>query len=265
MEDVTFTSKQEATKYIAGLYQNYYKKEVGKIHFSERSFAGNINVSHSVLSNLRGGHKKILESEIAVKILNGIKMEKLIEPVLKILSPEIYKISYNHTRLDSKKNIATDKNDWGDFFNLYTSKAYGCLLSVVFSDLESGTTVDDIKNISIYAEEFLEELVEMDVLNVSDGIVRPSKRIRNLLMKIGNTLQLDLSQSIEQTRLFLDFIVPHRIENDKEFGYNTTMTNSFHSEDLSEVIFILQKAPKELGDLAKKKARRVNLGWEFRS
>ena len=235
-----FSTKKEATDFVSKCYKDFYKRNITSRKFTERLFAKKINVSSSLLNDLRNGNKKALEVESNIKILKGIGKEEMIIPTLKVISPECYKILYEDGRPDPNKFVLIDeKNEFKEFVKLYTSKIYGHILSVIFTDVNDEVTVEDINKISLNGASLLAELEERGILEVSNGIVKPSKKLRLLLGNKG--IELSQSKTLEQTELFLNIINPHDLEKSKEPGYNSTLTLRLHKEDFAEIMSMLEK------------------------
>lgn len=244
-ENVTFTTKEDATKILSECYRSFYKENVGG-HFSERSFSHKINVSSSILNDLRNGHKKVVEPATAMKVLKGIGREDLMASMLKTLSPGIHKVLYAFTRPSENQFAKIEENDeLMELANLYTSKTYGHILSVIFADLNVEVTVEDINSISSN-EEKLKSLEEKGILEISDGIVKPSKKIKDLLGDRG--IQLSPRKVVEQAELFLNIFDPYALEENKKFGHHSTLTALLNEKNTFKLLVMFEDFRKTVCD-----------------
>ena len=250
--DKVFADKTEVVQFIGGLYKSFYKENSGKHGFSERSFSTQINVSQSVLNNLRNGYKKKLEPENATKILRGMDKTEFIEPALQTLLPESRGVLFKDTICEKNQASLIDKKDMSELVDFLTSKSYGHILSVVLTGMDKeDVTVEHIKRISPDGEMLLNNLVEASILEVTEqNIVRFSEKVRKIFN--NKKIQFDLNQTKKISELFHSIINPFLIERDQDIGYISTCTGCFHKEDIPEYINLCQEFRKKFLALEQK-------------
>ena len=250
MSDLEFKSKEEATKFVVDSYSNFYRNNNDKNGFSERKFASEINIPQSSLNTLRNNTQKELHPNMATKILKAIGLIDAIEPVVMALMPEYCKeIKYKSTVPSKEIYSHVEKKEYEDLSKLYFSKVYGLIISNVFAcGEETTTTIEEIESIVPNARELLDELVQMDILEISNGLVTPSQKIKTLLG--GRKIYMELDDSVDHTIYLLSQMNQDQIKKNKLPGGCKSILGSFHDKDIPKVIAIREKAMKEILELS---------------
>ena len=248
-----FNSKEEVTNTVKKLYCEFYERKKDNFvkrerPFSEHKFSQKIGVAQPILNSLRHGGRKELSVEISTKILKGIGKDEYIDPVSRFLTPETHRniISQNSFTEDFqyKKKEGERIND---IFHFLTSKKIlGRILAVVSA---GHTTLRDIKNITTEAEPLLQELVKVNLLEVSKNKeVKFTKEIKDLMKK--GKLHFSFSRLVDYASMLGDQMNPVLVEKNKEAGYGTVLVCNVHKEDMSKAFAIVDKCRKEIAELA---------------
>ena len=248
-----FSNKEDATTCVKKLYDKYYHEHSSDSSFSERSFARSIGISQSLLNSLRNDDRKEINANNAIKILKGIGKIKLIKPVLNSLLPESKEIFYEQMMYGEDKAALLKKEDMNGLVDLMLTKDYVHILTIVLTGMsQENTKVDHIKKISPDGEIHLKNLVDIDVLEITeDNTVRFSKNIKNAIK--GRKIQFNLNQSVEYSILMHGIMNCTLVERTQEIGFGSVVTGCYHKENIPEYIALHQEFRDKLEALEKRR------------